>query len=94
MDEKAVWCPNCGTHLKGKPDEKIVCDTCGGSFTFVAGEAKLTGVGEFDQLKTKVGELEAGQAELRQQLGQPAQPPADPQQEPPVTEDDEDEEDL
>jgi hypothetical protein len=73
MDEKEVKCPNCGTPTHAKPGEPIVCATCGGTFTFTAGETKLADVGEFDQLKKKVGDLELGQAELRERLGEDAE---------------------
>ncbi len=55
-----VKCPSCGTAAEQTaPGEKIVCAGCGGSFTFVAGETKLAGVGEFDELKAEVGDLKA-----------------------------------
>ncbi|NLZ06658.1 MAG: hypothetical protein GXY19_15945 [Phycisphaerae bacterium] len=61
-------CPNCGT--PGIPGEggSVVCTVCGGRFNFVAGEAHLHGVAEFDQLRKRVDAQDAEIAELRKQL--------------------------
>jgi len=63
-------CPCCGT--PGVPGEggKVVCSQCGGTYTFIAGEAKLTGVAEFDQLKKTVESQAAELDALKKQLGQ------------------------
>ena len=92
-EQKELHCPNCG--LAAIPKEngaKIVCGTCGGTFTYVAGEAKLQDVGELDRLKSEVDQLKAGQEELQKTLGAPA--PADAESEPAADEEDDDEEDL
>jgi hypothetical protein len=64
-----------------KEDGTAVCSHCGGSFTWKAGEAKLTQVGEFDAIKADVEELKQ-----RLPASTPAgETPADPS--PPVEED-------
>lgn len=68
-------CPNCGTPAVGFEDGKVVCVHCGGTFTFVEGEARLAGVGEYDQLKETVESHAADIDELKQRL--PASVPAD-----------------
>ncbi len=56
--EKAWMCPNCGPGTKTHTTAKgHVCETCGGTFTFVAGEAKLQEIGELDKVKADVEEL-------------------------------------
>jgi len=82
-------CPNCGTPAIPKDGGDCVCATCGGTFTFKAGEARLKNVGELDKLQADVDEL-------KQRL--PASTPA--QDEPPAEElgdeeqEDDDDEDL
>lgn len=78
MANKELKCPNCGAVAVPKEDGSCVCPKCGGTFSFKDGEAHLANVGEYDQLKGKVDQLEAGQAELRELLGKPEPPPADP----------------
>lgn len=91
-------CPNCGTVAAGS-EGKIVCATCGGTFEFVAGEAKLKDIGEVDRIKKTVERHDADLAEIKQRLpaSSPAlQPPEDPsgESDPPFDDDEEDEEDL
>jgi ribosomal protein S27AE len=74
---KDLTCPNCGAAAVGKQDGSCVCPECGGTFTFQEGEARLAGVGEYDQLKGDVDQLKAGQEELRQLVGPPIPLPAD-----------------
>ncbi len=108
MPNKELKCPNCGATCAAKDDGSCVCAACGGSFTFHDGEARLTDIGEYDRLKGRVDAIEAGQADLRELLGKPAQlpapgdDPADPSEpaddeppddEDPEIEDDDDEED-
>jgi uncharacterized Zn finger protein (UPF0148 family) len=50
-------CPNCGTVGIPGAGGKVTCATCGGTFSFVAGEAKLTDVGQLDKLQADVEEL-------------------------------------
>jgi hypothetical protein len=74
--------------------DKIVCEQCGGSFVFVAGEAKLKQVGELDQIKTTLADHEAAIKGLQ---GQPPVPPRpdDPEDgEDEELSEDEDDEDL
>jgi uncharacterized Zn finger protein (UPF0148 family) len=74
-EQKELKCPNCG--LAAIPKEngaKIVCGTCGGTFTYIAGEAKLQDVGELDRLKSDVDQLKAGQEELQKTLGTATNP--------------------
>ncbi len=75
---KELHCPNCGAACVPKEDGSTVCPSCGGTFHFKEGEAHLVDVGEYDRLKGKVNQLEAGQAELRELLGKPAAKPDDP----------------
>ena len=59
MADQEYKCPNCGPGTKTHASDKgHVCETCGGTFTYVAGEAKLAAVGEVDQLKADVKELQ------------------------------------
>jgi len=97
-DPEKVWvCPNCGPGTQTHTSEKgHVCEKCGGTFTFIAGEAKLAAVGEIDQLKADVEEIKQ-----RLPASVPAAvPPEDPendQTEDPEAEcgvEDEDEEDV
>lgn len=79
-------CPNCGIVAIPKDDGTLVCATCGGTFTFTAGEARLGDIGELDKLQADVDEL-------KQRL--PASTPAETIEEPAEEiEEDEDEEDL
>ena len=52
-------CPSCGPGTKCHAGEggKTICEACGGSFSFVAGEAKLKDVGELDKIKADVEDL-------------------------------------
>lgn len=61
MAEKKVKCPNCGTECILKEDGSAVCAGCGGTFTFQEGEARLAGIGEYDQLKKDVDDIKARQ---------------------------------
>lgn len=98
---KELKCPNCGAAAVQKQDGCCVCTNkeCGGTFTFKEGEARLAGVGEYEQLKGKVEQIEAHQAEIDELVGRkpkpdeilPDDPPADPHGNDP--EDDEEEED-
>lgn len=89
-------CPNCGSVGVAGTDDSFACPSCGGSFTFTAGEAKLKAVGELDELRDKVKAHDADLAELKKTL--PASSPAaDPEiSEDPADEDldEDDEEDL
>lgn len=80
---KDLKCPNCGVAaIEGETG--LVCPKCGGTFTFTEGEARLAGVGEYDQLKGRVDAMEAHQAELDELLGRNkdgAPGPADPDEE-------------
>lgn len=100
--EKEFSCPNCGPGTKVHQSEKgTVCETCGGTFTYVAGEAKLQDIGELDKVKADVEELKQ-----RLPASTPAADPAEREivpNHPPGTlphdhedadEEDEDEEDL
>lgn len=69
-------CPNCGGATIDGGAGKRVCGTCGGSFTFVAGEAKLTSVGELEKIKGSVEKHERQIEEIRKQL--PGPTPAEP----------------
>ena len=53
MAGKELICPNCGpgTKCHDKEGGGLVCETCGGTFRYEAGEAKLQDVGELDRLK-------------------------------------------
>jgi uncharacterized Zn finger protein (UPF0148 family) len=84
-------CPNCGTPAAGEAGSKIVCATCGGTFEFVAGEARLTGVGEVDKLKETVTQHDADIAEIKQRLPG-STPAADPDEPAAVDPDDDDDE--
>lgn len=58
MPTTELTCPNCGPGTKAHATEKgHVCETCGGTFTFIAGEPKLAAVGELDKVKADVEEL-------------------------------------
>lgn len=58
MVDQELKCPNCGPGTKTHKSEKgIVCEQCGGTFTFIAGEAKLKEIGELDKVKADVEEL-------------------------------------
>jgi uncharacterized Zn finger protein (UPF0148 family) len=84
-------CPNCGTvGIPGK-DDSYACPSCGGTFTFEAGEAKLQTVGELDELRDKVKAHDADIAEFRKVL--PASSPAADPEEPTDPDDESDEED-
>jgi len=75
-------------------DDSFACPSCGGSFTFKAGEAKLTGVGELDELRNKVASHDADLVELKKALpaSRPgAQPPEEPSRNPDSPFDDDDE---
>ena len=95
-EQKELHCPNCG--LAAIPKEngaKIVCGTCGGTFTYIAGEAKLQDVGALDRLISDVDQLKAGQTELQKALGTPdPEGSTGPETEPAADEEDDDEEDL
>jgi hypothetical protein len=88
MAEKELQCPNCGPGTKTHQSEQgTVCEQCGGTFTFAAGEAKVKEVGRLDQ-------LEADLQEIKERL--PASTPAaqpepdpDPENEPSVDDDEE-----
>jgi ribosomal protein S27AE len=55
---KQWTCPNCGPGTVTHETEKgIVCEKCGGTFVFTAGEAKLTDVGKLDRLEADVADL-------------------------------------
>jgi uncharacterized Zn finger protein (UPF0148 family) len=54
---KELKCPNCGAAAVPKEDGSLVCPTCGGTFTFKEGEARLAKAGEFDQVKADIEEL-------------------------------------
>ncbi len=85
-------CPNCGSPAAAaEAGKKIVCTSCGGSFVFEQGEAKLAGVGEIDQIKADVEELKK-----RLPASTPAADPVeDPQPDPDQDEEEpEDEDDL
>jgi len=70
-----------------------VCSTCGGTFVFHQGEAKLKGMEEFDKLRADVDELKQ-----RLPASTPAapQPPEEPSDSPdsPFDDDDSGDEDL
>jgi uncharacterized Zn finger protein (UPF0148 family) len=94
-------CPNCGAVGVPGTGDRFTCTTCGGTFTFVAGEAKLTAVGEIDRIKETVAQQGNELEELKKRLpaaspGQ--QPPEDPSDNPDAPfdddDDDDDEEDL
>jgi ribosomal protein L37AE/L43A len=79
LEQKELMCPNCGTKALSKErGAKIVCTACGGTFSYVAGEAKLQAVGELDKLTNDVEQLKAGQAELAAKVGMPAPPTEQP----------------
>jgi|GEM_PF-6092924 len=67
-------CPNCSAVCVAGSDDSYACPACGGSFTFKAGEPKLTGVGELDRLKDKLAKHDADLEELKKVL--PASRPA------------------
>mgnify|MGYP001159233646 CR=1 FL=1 len=82
-------------------NDTYACPSCGGSFTFATGEAKLKDVGELDKLKEKLDRHDADLDELKKRLpasSSAADPPADPDEGPSETEPagygDDDEEDL
>jgi len=85
-------CPGCGAKSVAGQDGRRICPECGGSFEFVAGEAKLAGVAEFDQLKKTVDDQAAEISALKEQLGQ-AEPAAEPPTEPETDDEDDDDED-
>jgi len=90
-------CPNCATPAASGSEGKIVCATCGGTFEFHAGEAKLKSIGEIDQIKADVEELKQ-----RLPASSPAQPPEEPSDtpdspfddDPDIGDDEEDEDDF
>lgn len=88
-------CPNCGTAATGEPGVKIVCTRCGGTFEFVAGEAKLKGVGEVDRLKETVEQHDVDLREIKERLPASASAADPPEDELDVAtdEDEDDEED-
>ncbi|MCU0916907.1 MAG: hypothetical protein MUC88_20455 [Planctomycetes bacterium] len=58
QEQQGKVCPNCGPGTKTHASEKgTVCEQCGGTFTYVAGEAKLHQIGELDQLRADVEEI-------------------------------------
>jgi len=67
-DKGELHCPNCGATAVPKSDGSAACPQCNGTFTWTAGEAKLTGVGEFEDLQGRVTALEKENAELRKLL--------------------------
>lgn len=91
-------CPNCGSPGVAGANDSFACPTCGGTFTFAAGEPKLAAVGELDRLKEAVAQQGSDLAELKKRL--PASSPAVADPDPDdddiadEIEDDEDEEDL
>ena len=93
MAEKELICPNCGpgTKCHAKEGGGLVCETCGGTFRYEAGEAKLKDIGELERLTRDVEDLKDKLA------GTPEAPadesPADTAERDPDAEDDE-EEDL
>jgi uncharacterized Zn finger protein (UPF0148 family) len=88
MGFQELKCPNCQFPALVKEDGSAVCSHCGGTFTFKAGEAHLSNVGEFDAVKRDVEELKQ-----RLPASTPAEPPADVA-ESDVAEDEEGEDDL
>lgn len=92
QDQQGKVCPNCGPGTKTHGGEKgTICEQCGGTFTYVAGEPKLAAVGELDRVKADVEELKkrlpaAGLAAL------PSAGPDDPEDG--EEEDDDDDQDL
>jgi uncharacterized Zn finger protein (UPF0148 family) len=71
-------CPNCGADSVAGKDGRRICPACGGSFKFEAGENRLVGVGEFDQLKKQVEDQQATIAELTARLAGEEPTPAEP----------------
>jgi uncharacterized Zn finger protein (UPF0148 family) len=56
--ETELKCPNCGTPAHAaEAGKKIVCASCGGTFEYVAGEARLQDVGQLDKLQADIEEL-------------------------------------
>lgn len=88
-----LQCPNCGAagkvHAKGDGD--LVCETCGGSFSWKAGEPKLKDVGELDKLKADVDEIRAENEKIRAGLARTGRlaPTEDPDREMPDQDPDE-----
>jgi uncharacterized Zn finger protein (UPF0148 family) len=89
--ETELKCPNCGTAAIPRENGDCVCATCGGTFTFKAGEARLKNAGELDKLQADVDELKQ-----RLPASTPAanDPPAGEPNEEEVDAEDEDEDDL
>lgn len=83
--QKELICPNCGpgTKTHAGQGDKVICETCGGTFIFVAGEAKLKDFGELDKIKADVEELKK-----RLPASSPAAPPAAEPDKDPESEDD------
>lgn len=84
-------CPNCGTAAAGaKAGTRIVCVTCGGTFEYIADEAKLKDIGVIDQLQADMEELKK-----RMPVSTPgAEPPRDESDDRDDLGDEQDEDDL
>lgn len=85
-------CPSClaPADKLHKGEKGWTCEVCGGTFAVIAGETKLTAVGEIDQLKADVKELKE-----RLPASIPAaEPPEQPNETTEDTEEQDDEEDL
>lgn len=104
MAEKELICPNCGpgTKCHAKDGGGLVCEACGGTFTWTAGEPTLTDVGELERLKGDVEQLKNDHRRVVAELARKGrlEPTADPDGEMPDRDPDEiivdpdDEEDL
>jgi uncharacterized Zn finger protein (UPF0148 family) len=84
-------CPNCGSPGVAGTNDSFACPACGGTFTFTAGEAKLTGVGELDRIKKTIAAHDADLVELKKVL--PASRPGVVEPDESPDEDDRDEDD-
>jgi len=87
MAEKELICPSCGpgTKCHGKEGGGLVCETCGGTFRYEAGEAKLQDVGELERLTQDVEDLKA---KVGEQQPPAVESPADTAERDPDEEDD------
>jgi hypothetical protein len=67
MSKKELSCPSCGPGTKCHAGEsgKVICENCGGTFEYEAGEAKLKDVGQLERVTKDVDDLKEQVRALR-----------------------------